>query len=349
MSIAARSVLMLGVATALAAFGWSEARALDGYWHGAVSNQWHQGVKGSSSNWFTAPPPGGSPQDVPDGMAVFPPGAERTTVIVRGKRSIDSILFSPGTDGYTLKVAPGGRLTVSGDGLSNQAAMIPQIRADGVRTTLEFINEAVACHDSSLQVLLSTQDRGSILFTDDATGTDKCALGANEKGSIEFQKRASAGGMDVGLGGKGSVLKFTGLSTAGASTIVNSAGQVRINSRGPAKDGKITGGNIVNSDVLNLGNTSVDLSGHLVLQGTSKFNTRIAAGVISAISSKQQMYVDGKLQVFGTKNVAPGTYTVLSSKKGVAGRFAKVVFKKFGNKSVDIKYAPKSVKIEVSG
>jgi hypothetical protein len=338
----------VGAVIFLAASGTSPVQALDGFWHGAVNNQWHQGPFKGSSNWFDAAPPGGSPQEVPDGLAVFPPGADRTTVIVHGKRSIGAIRFSPGTDKYTMRLDPKAQLRVEGDGLTNEASIIHQIRADGKKTALKFLNSAIACKDSTTQLLLTTQKKGTIFFDGESTGTDKCVLAANKKGLIHFFAKSSAGEMNIGLEGKGSKLTFTRQSTADNSSIVNSKGEVRINSKGPAKDFRITAGTIVNLGTLNLGKTSVDMSGELVLQAGSKMNTRIVRDKISAIASKKAMQISGRLLVFGSSNTTPGTYKLLASDKRIDGKFSKVVFKKFGNKTVDIEYARKEVRIIVS-
>jgi hypothetical protein len=117
--------LLFGAVIACA--GGGESGALDAYWHGLRSADWHDGPQGGTSNWYSKAPPAGAPPNVPDGVAIFSPGAQRTSVRVSEPASIDELLFRAGREQYTFLImrARNSRLVID-RGIRNFAATTPR-------------------------------------------------------------------------------------------------------------------------------------------------------------------------------------------------------------------------------
>jgi hypothetical protein len=303
--------LALGLASA------SAAQALDGYWHGILSNDWNDGLAGDASNWFDMAPPNGDAVDVPDGTAIFAPGAQTMDVVVNKLTQIKKVEFTAGNDAYTIFVTSKGGLTISGAGVSNVSAVAQTFSVDGKSSLLTFRNDAEAGIPGAgaLPVTIVNKDRGETRFKGKSSASD--AEITNEGGKLRFDDKSSAGSAKLTNNHSKSEIHFLDKATGGSATIQNVKGAVlfkKTNRKSvPVKK-------IVNKSRLIVGPAKVAIANTLKLTKSATLNMDV-----------------------GTKKKGR-----IDAKGRVAGRFAKTILKRFGNKlDASIVYQGRRVLLDV--
>ncbi len=114
------------------------ADALDAYWQGRRDRDWHHGIVGGVSNWYSKAPLQGVAREVPDGGAVFARDAQEHTIRILTRKAISSMLFLSDTERYTFHIQT--EFQITGTGIFNQSPAPPHFFVEYGR--LVFKNSA---------------------------------------------------------------------------------------------------------------------------------------------------------------------------------------------------------------
>lgn len=200
----ARSSALFSVITGLAAaflfaVSPSAVRSQDATWalH-PVDTYWN-----NPANW--------SPQTVPDGVATFGTSDQTEIDVSDLLTGVDTLVFSPGADAFTIRSLPGSSFLFEGSGINNTS------------TAMQTVTVAHATDGTggSLQFLANSTISGRVTLV--ATG------GLN--GNIRFLNSSKAGTSTIFNNPSGSLSVFQGFTgfydqaSAASATITNAAAQ----------------------------------------------------------------------------------------------------------------------------
>ena len=178
--------------------GIQASRAGSATWNlNPTSSDWN-----TAANWTPATVPNG-----PTDIATFA-SSSRTNLLISAGVEVNSIVFDPGADAFTIKNAPGQLLTISGAGITNNSGVVQN-----------FVNQTHPGQSAELH------------FTDGATAGDSmlysnlAGSGSTYGADIEFLDNSMAGSgtfLNTGVaGGYSTTISFHGLASAGEATFTN--------------------------------------------------------------------------------------------------------------------------------
>jgi autotransporter-associated beta strand protein len=157
-----------------------------------------------------------------------------TNVSLSANTKVNGIVFNPGASAFTITVAPTFDLTISGLGITNNAATIQNFvvaaGAGNVSGSLFFTNGATAGNNNTHFTLNGSPGAdGFIVFSgdstaDNATFTINGADSIPEGARVIFHNRSTAGNAtlvanDGTNGGGGGLIIFMGSSTGGTARV----------------------------------------------------------------------------------------------------------------------------------
>ena len=183
---------ILGLTLAIQAYGGSAT------WNSnPISSDWN-----TSANWAPATVPNG-----PDDTATFST-SDITGITISAGVELNSIVFEPGADLFTVKNAPGQLLTMSGAGVTNSSGAIQNFvnqTKPGLSAQLYFTNGATAGDSVVYSNMAGTGSTAGahIWFLDNSTA-----------GTCTFLNTGSAGGYVTQI-------SFHGLASAGQAVFTN--------------------------------------------------------------------------------------------------------------------------------
>jgi outer membrane autotransporter protein len=262
------------------------ARAVDGIWTGAATNDWTVGA-----NWTSNPL-------VPDNTATFTNNGAPTTVTFGNNASINTIQFDAGAPAYTF-VNNIAILNISGTGIVNNSANAPTFINAAV---LNFNNSstagnAVIVNNNSLNFNDSSTAGNAVITNNTLMNFSEASTAGNavitNNGVIGFVNSSAAGNAAIT---NNNVLAFFNTSTAGSATITNNA-NLDFNNSSTAG-----GAAIVNNGILDFNNASAAGSATITNNQILRFFTTSTAG--SAIITNNNL-----LGFFDTSTAANATIT----------------------------------------
>jgi hypothetical protein len=329
-----RSALTTGIALAVVLAVAPKAYALDGYWHGERSSSWSDGSDGTKSNWYTEAPPNGDPVNVPDGTAIFAPGALRSVASVSGKQTVVNIWFSPGgTDQYTFNI-PGvngpDTLTINGGEVSNESA-VDQLFFIGNQGRLILLGGVLGGIDPDPQntILVYNSIGGRTVFRNDSFAIATHIV--NNKGGIAiFQDKSIASGCRFTNNGKGATIIFEDKSKSFNVMLNNITGKVVLK---PKKRKKYDFGNIVNQSKISIGRNQLNASSFVMTSASRLVFNMVRPKTSGMAKVRGGLHVDGNVTIQGAASWRPGHKYLLMKGKPLTGRFKKLKYASF-SKSV---------------
>lgn len=349
MSITTSRLRVLTISAAVLLGLCADAVALNGFWHGVRSDNWHDGIQNGVSNWYSLAPAEGVPREVPDGTASFFPGAVRTTVTIDQPTSIRTMHFGPNVEAYDIKVD--ADTTVSGfTGIRNDAASTPKfiIGSGNQAPDLIFQRSArLVANGSGRAADIVNRRGGSVVFRNTSRGGTAQVTNAGT-GELVFQDNASAQSMLIINDRRGRTL-FKGRSTpANAEIRVNAGGLADLSQTlGPGGTRSITAGRINNNGVLRIGLGKLSKLNTLVLRPGGSLRLTALSRDLGSISARSAT-LSGTLVVSGNGGLPKQTRRVLiRSATAIVGKFDRVQFQGFGARQPRIVYQAKRVLLVV--
>ncbi len=312
---AARTPLLVAITIAALALG--SPAAADAYWIGLRSDDWNDGIENGVSNWYDEPSLAGTAQKVPRDTAIFANGAINFTTVVRKDAGIKRIRFDASAPIFTIEVASGATLSITGFGISNQSNNSSAlVLASGGRAI--FGGKAKITGTGNVRSM-NFYNAGSILFIEGAKGGD-ATVHNSKGGKIAFQDKSSAVGMAItNLGG---TISFLDESGGEGVRILNSKGSLEV-SRSGKKAIKIL--NLTNDDEVILDRSSITLGEGFLQTGKGKLKL-YASKDVPVLQTVGQARLDGELWVIADEKTKPGTYKVIVAGTSRDGEFRKLRF-----------------------
>lgn len=351
MALMSRVTIALVAACTLTAASVPEAHALDGFWHGVRSKFWHHGTNGEVSNWYDMAPQSGSPLKVPDGTAIFAPGALRNRAEVEGSRTIRSVVFSQGNDAYKVVVRPLSTLTIRGPGATNASGVEQTFRVSGTGAELLFTKKSIACSTPGpSNLFFRVANGGKLFFTKNASVDKKCHFVLKSSSLLKFSDTATGGRANILLRSPTAVVKFKNNSDPQNAVLDVDPGKAIFRTFGPNGDRNISAKNIYCDCLLDLGKSNLEVKKRVTISVNS--NTSISVlnlvkyGRIHAAST---IKLGGTLHVEGSLDTNAGTYTLFRSETKRRFKFANTNFSGFrDNLTVKIVYTKFTAQMVVS-
>lgn len=190
----------------------------------------------TAANWTPAIVP-----NAPTDIATFATSAV-TQISLSNDVSLDSIVFNPDADGFSLTTAAGS-ITFYGDGLVNNSGQMQYLNATGTPPAFKGIN-----------------------FYNSSSAGEATTYTVNQEGGMAFLDSATAGSADFVISGTqddSGVIYFFGDSTAGTGTFtLEKGGIVNVSSDATADRGtfNVVGGSLVFSVYGHAGQSIIDCS-----------------------------------------------------------------------------------------
>lgn len=351
MALVARATIAMTAACMLATMSAPPAHALDGFWHGLRSKFWHQGTNGEISNWYDMAPQSGSPIMVPDGIAIFAPGALRNQAHVTGSRTIDTVVFSQGTEPYKVVVRPKSKLTIKGLGAANAAATEQTFLVSGAEAELYFTKKATACYTpGQVDLVFRVNKGGKLFFMKNTTVDSKCRFALKSDSLLKFSDAATGGRANIQLRSPTAVVKFKNNSDPEKTTLDIEPGQAIFRTFGPNGDREISAKSIYCNCDLDLGKSNLRVLKRVNID--VKSNTSISVlnlAKYGRIHAASTLKLGGTLHVEGSLDTKVGTYTLFQSEQARKFKFSNFSFTGFReNLTAEIVYTNLTAKMVVS-
>ena len=297
-------------------------------------------------------PPNGTAVDVPDGRAIFAPGAQSTSVNVIQNTNIENIEFTPGTEAYKIHLPK--YLKLIGNGIINNSEKIQEFYAESKNGGIYFWKKSIAgmVAPGTKNIRIYNRHFGETHF-DDRSNAASSKIINRKKGALIlgiipliFGGRSSAGSSELINSGRKSEIHFYAWSDGNKATIRNMKGSIYFD-WSYKKPFSIR--RIANSRNMIVGRTKVRVSDTLTLKRKSKLNIELAAdkgnGKLIVIN---EATIDGQLFVTGHRKLETGQYVLISSHRKISGKFRKATFTGFKPaQKQSLIYTPKEVILKV--
>lgn len=179
--MAAGRLAFAGILTVAFTMAAAPAFAGSAYWHGTRSGNWGDGIRSQSgeSNWYSTPPPNGSPEPVPDGTATFAAGADHVTVTIDRPTIVRTLVFEKVPQRYRIIVD--NPLTVIGKGVVTERSRPPLFEI------------------SSAMTLIGRADGGNAVYRIAKTGRLDMGVGSEAGRLVGLGKVVNSGRLVGGL------------------------------------------------------------------------------------------------------------------------------------------------------
>jgi hypothetical protein len=301
-------------------------RADEAYWQGVRSGDWNDRIDPGTrlSNWYSKAPPRGDPLQVPQGTAIFTPGASKTNLRITRDTVIGSIRFEPNAPQYMFRILPDNTLSVSRGVVNRSATITPGFdlltRAGmQLRQTARFASIPGEIARSSF---IRMSEDSSLQLFESSRGGD--VIVSNADGNIIFKDSSSAERMAIG---NYRTVVFRDQSTGDRAYLVNEVGgQATFDGIGPDGDGVIPIGEISNDGVVVVvaGTLLVARVFHQWHPGT--LSLRLAREGASAVVAGGFALLKGNLVVRADRGAKAGIYKIIRAGRGRSGEFGSFTF-----------------------
>lgn len=351
MALMTRVTLAIVAACTLATMSVPDAHALDGFWHGVRSKFWHHGTNGEVSNWYDMAPQSGSPLKVPDGTAIFAPGALRNRAEVEGSRTIRSVVFSQGNDPYNVVVRPSSMLKIKGPGATNASGVEQTFRVRGTGAKLLFTRKSVACKTPGpLELKFRVTNGGKTFFKNKSSINTGCYFFLKSDSLLQFLDGATAGNANILLRSPSAIVKFNNNSDPKKAVLDIDGGKAIFRTFGPKGDRRISAKRIYCQCTLDLGKSNLKVRKKVDIgKNSDTFISVLNLVTYGRIHASSAVELGGTLHVEGSLDTKPGTYTLFQSDKQRSFQFASTDFTGFRkNLTVEIVYTNKAAQMVVS-
>jgi outer membrane autotransporter protein len=257
--LTASSVVAIGLVTA---FGSTGARATDGTWNGATSNQWNTGT-----NWSSTP----TANTTPDGTATFTTN-NPTSIAISGANvltAISTVQFNTGALAYTFTV--GNELDFETNGTVTAQGIVNNSTA-----TQTFINNSTMVFHgttSAGNANVNITNNHNLIFAANSTGGNAAIMNTSV---VDFSQ--STGVNSDGKLSAGSIAG-SGFFDLGANQLTVGGNNQSTTVTGVVADGGGAGG--LNASLVKIGTGTLTLSGANTYAGP----TTIMAGTLALTTS----------------------------------------------------------------
>ncbi|NEW88680.1 autotransporter domain-containing protein [Rhodopseudomonas sp. WA056] len=269
----------------------------------------------AASNWS-------GPAAVPDtgSTAVFTNNGASTLLMVTVIRSPDGFTFDAGAPSYTIGVASGGQLNMSGAGIVNNSGNAQNFLI-GAGGQIDFIGSSTAANAT-----ITTQSGGLLLFSQSSSGGTAEIV---NNGTMAL--RSDSGGVSIGsLSGSGTVAATVvpgapvqtltvgslNTSTLFSGTLIDNGAQFALGKTGTGTltltgDNFYTGGTTISGGTLQLGNGGISgsITGDITNNATLAVNRSNGTSLGGAISGTGNLIKYGSdiLALLGNNTYTGGT------------------------------------------
>lgn len=269
----------------------------------------------TASNWS-------GPAAVPDtgSTAVFTNNGASTSVVLSVTRSPDGFTFDAGAPSYTIGVASGGQLNMSGAGIVNNSGNAQNFLI-GPGSQIDFVGSSTAGNAT-----ITTLSGATLLFSQSSSGGTAQIV---NNGTIGL--RSGLGGISIGsLSGSGIVAATTvggvpvqtltvgslNTSTEYSGTLIDNGAQFALGKTGTGTltltgDNFYTGGTTISSGTLQLGNGGISgsITGDITNNATLAVNRSNGTSLGGVISGTGQLVKlgGGILALLGNNTYTGGT------------------------------------------
>jgi len=340
-----RRIPAIGIATGILLFSFCQTASAFTYWHGVRSDDWNDGISGSVSNWYSAPPPNGGPLNVPKINAMFAKGALRLNIVIRNRTGIGKMQFEPEAPVYTFRIARNRTMTIDGAGIVNKSNSTPKFTVLKGATLLLNGTAALRPLAGGASASIEAVDLGAgFKLGSEAKGGNAIVLNRNNA-YTHFLDRSTAERMTITSRSGGETAFFDRSSPERAHLINLTGGYTSVaGTDGPSGNGVVPVGRIDNNGQFAIGDRTVNVEQTLTQGADGSLKLIIRQQVYGSLSIEGQATLDGELIVNATSSALPGTYKVIVA-NARTGQFSKLTFSGPSTLKARLAYSAREVRV----